>query len=345
MKNPTPAAISFLAALLISLILLPVAWLLGIRDWRLLPFLAISFAITYVFLLAALKHFLYRKIKLIYKIIYTLKSSKFNQAVGDRLGDDPLGEVMREVQSWAREKGGEMDQVHVMETYRKEFLGNVSHELKTPIFNIQGYIHSLLDGELDDKELTRHFLNKAAKSADRMEHLVKDLLSISELESGSDKLDLETFEVYELIQDIIEALEFKAREKDISLGFKQGCNPPFFVRADKKKTRQVFVNLITNSIKYGKPGTQTLIGLYDMDNNYLIEVSDHGIGIEEEHLSRLFERFYRVDKARARDEGGTGLGLAIVKHIMEAHNQTINVRSTPGIGSTFGVTLSKALDK
>ncbi len=232
-----------------------------------------------------------------------------------------------------------------METYRKEFLGNVSHELKTPIFNIQGYIHSLLDGELDDKELTRHFLNKAAKSADRMEHLVNDLLAISELESGSDKLDLETFDVYELIQDIIEALEFKAREKDITLGFKVGCNPPFFVRADKKKIRQVFVNLITNSIKYGKPSTQTLIGLYDMDKNYLIEVSDHGIGIEEEHLSRLFERFYRVDKARARDEGGTGLGLAIVKHIIEAHNQTINVRSTPGVGSTFGVTLSKALDK
>jgi two-component system, OmpR family, phosphate regulon sensor histidine kinase PhoR len=344
-KNPTPAAISFLAAFLISLILLPGAWLLGIRDWRLLLSFALSFAVTYAVVLAAVKHFIYRKIKLIYKIIYTLKSSKFNQVVSDKLSEDPLGEVMREVQSWAREKGGEMDQAQVMETYRKEFLGNVSHELKTPIFNIQGYIHSLLDGELDDKELTRHFLNKAAKSADRMEHLVKDLLAISELESGSDKLDLETFDVYELIQDIIEALEFKAREKDISLGFKVGCNPPFFVRADKKKIRQVFVNLITNSIKYGKPGTQTLIGLYDMDKNYLIEVSDHGIGIEEEHLSRLFERFYRVDKARARDEGGTGLGLAIVKHIIEAHNQTINVRSTPGIGSTFGVTLSKALDK
>lgn len=345
MKNPTPAAISFLAALLISLILLPGAWLLGIRDWRLLLWFVLGFIVTYAVVLAAVKHFIYRKIKLIYKIIYTLKSSKFNQVVSDKLSEDPLGEVMREVQSWAREKGGEMDQVQVMETYRKEFLGNVSHELKTPIFNIQGYIHSLLDGELDDKELTRHFLNKAAKSADRMEHLVKDLLSISELESGTDKIDLETFEIYELIQDIIESLEFKAREKDISLGFKQGCNPPFFVRADKKKIRQVFVNLVTNSIKYGKPGTQTLIGLYDMDYNYLIEVSDHGIGIEEEHLSRLFERFYRVDKARARDEGGTGLGLAIVKHIIEAHNQTINVRSTPGIGSTFGVTLSKALDK
>lgn len=345
MKNPTPVVISILAALFIGIALLPIEWLLGIRTWKLTISFVSTVIVTYLIVLAAVNHFIYRKIKLIYKIIFTLKSSKFNQVVSNKIEVDPLGEVIQEVQSWAREKGGEMEQILQMENYRKEFLGNVAHELKTPIFNIQGYIHSLLDGELDDVALTRHFLNKAAKSADRMENLVKDLLSISQLESGSDKLELEHFDVYDLIQDIFEAFEFKAKENNISLGFKQGCTPPFVVNADKKKIRQVFVNLISNSIKYGKPGTSTLVGLYDMDHYFLIEVSDHGIGIEEEHLSRLFERFYRVDKARDRDQGGTGLGLSIVKHIIEAHNQTITVRSIPGVGSTFGVTLSKALDK
>ncbi|MFN3528340.1 MAG: sensor histidine kinase [Bacteroidia bacterium] len=345
MKNPKPVTIALMAALVISLLQLPVCWILGLQGWALVFQLLLAFGISYVVSVFAVNFFIYRKIKLIYKTIYTLKSNKFNQQLAEKLGEDPLSEVMAEVQSWAREKGGETEQQQLMETYRKEFLGNVSHELKTPIFNIQGYIHSLLDGALEDQDLTRHFLKKAAKSADRMEHLVKDLLTISELESGSGKLDLETFDIYELIRDIFDALEFKAREKQIALAFKQGCNPPFFVKADKKKIRQVFVNLITNSVKYGKPEGQTLVGMYDMDKNYLIEVSDNGIGIAEEHLSRLFERFYRVDKGRSRDEGGTGLGLAIVKHIIEAHSQTINVRSTPGIGSTFGVTLAKALDK
>jgi two-component system phosphate regulon sensor histidine kinase PhoR len=344
-KNPTPVAISLLAALLITVLQLPFAWLLGWIGWKLLFGLLLVYGIAYLVVLVAVNYFIYRKIKLIYKTIYTLKSNKFNAVVSDKLSADPLGDVMQEVQNWAREKGGEIEQTNTMELYRKEFLGNVSHELKTPIFNIQGYIHSLLDGALEDPELTRHFLKKAAKSADRMEHLVKDLLAISEFESGVSKLDIETFDVFEQIKDVFDSLEFKAREKQITLGFKQGCNPPFFVRADKKKMRQVFVNLVTNSIKYGKIGGQTLVGLYDMDQYYLIEVSDNGIGIEEEHLNRLFERFYRVDKARSRDEGGTGLGLAIVKHIMEAHSQTINVRSTPNIGSTFGVTLEKAIDK
>lgn len=345
MKNPTPSALALLAAIVIGLAIWPIGLLLGWSGWKALTGLLLTALVAYFVVLFVVNYFVYRKVKLIYKTIYTVKSSKFNQQLQEKLSSDPLGEVMHEVGDWAKERGAEMEQEMRMETYRKEFLGNVSHELKTPIFNIQGYIHSLLDGAMEDPELTRHFLKKAAKSADRMEMLVKDLLTISELESGSQKLDLETFDVYEIIKDILESLEFKALEKKIMLGFKQGCTPPFFVRADKKKIRQVFVNLVTNSIKYGKEGGQTLIGLYDMDKNYLIEVSDNGIGIEEEHLPRLFERFYRVDKARSRDEGGTGLGLAIVKHIVEAHNQNVNVRSNPGSGSTFGVTLEKAIDK
>jgi two-component system phosphate regulon sensor histidine kinase PhoR len=344
-KNPTPITVAIWAAFVISLFQLPLGWFMGSSLWLTGIVFVLSFVIAYFVVLFAVNYFIYRKIKLIYKTIYTLKASKFNQAISDKIGNDPLGDVMIEVQNWAREKGGDMEQMKLMERYRKEFLGNVSHELKTPLFNIQGYIHSLLDGAKEDAHLLEHFLKKAARSADRMEDLVKDLLTISELESGETKLNLESFEVYELIKDVFEALEFKAKEKEITLGFKQGCTPPFYVVADRKQMRQVFVNLVSNSIKYGKESGQTLVGFYDMDKNYLIEISDNGIGIEEEHLPRLFERFYRVDKARSRDAGGTGLGLAIVKHIVEAHNQTINVRSTPGSGTAFGLTLTKSTDK
>lgn len=345
MKNPTPVSLSILVAAILAVLYFLVVVLAGIGIIAAIITTVLMLVLFYVTVLFAVNYFIYRKIKVIYKTIYNYKSNKFNVLVEEKLGNDPLGEVEIEVANWAKEKTSENEQMAIMEEYRKEFLGNVSHELKTPIFNIQGYIHTLLDGAIDDKELTRHFLKKAAKSADRMEILVKDLLTISELESGETKLDLETFEVWDLIKDIYDALELKAKEKGILLGFKQGCTPPFFVQADKKRIRQVLVNLITNSIKYGNAGGQTLAGIYDMDTYYLIEISDTGIGIAEEHLPRLFERFYRVDKGRSREEGGTGLGLSIVKHIMEAHNQTITVRSTVGAGSTFGVTLKKVVDK
>jgi two-component system phosphate regulon sensor histidine kinase PhoR len=228
-----------------------------------------------------------------------------------------------------------------MERYRKEFLGNVSHELKTPIFNIQGYINTLLDGAWEDQEVLIHFLKKAAKSTDRIASLVEDLESISQLESGFLTMEMEIFDINDLIHDIFDSLDFRAAEKNIRLDFKEGCDTPFIVEADKDRVRQVIINLLVNSIKYGKENGYTLIGLYDMDENILIEVTDNGIGIEEEHLPRLFERFYRVDKSRSRDEGGTGLGLSIVKHIIEAHDQTINVRSTKGVGTTFAFTLKK----
>jgi len=344
-KNPTPNRIALLAAAILAVCYFLLTVFTAMSMLTSLLTMVVMFAAAYLTFSFAVNYFVYRKIKIIYKTIYNYKSNKFNALVDEKLGADPLGEVEREVDAWAREKAGDNEQSQKMEQYRKEFLGNVSHELKTPIFNVQGYIHTLLDGALEDQELARHFLKKAAKSADRMEILVKDLLTISELESGETKLDLETFDVWELIRDIYDALEMKAAEKGITLGFKQGINPPFFVQADKKRIRQVLVNLVTNSIKYGNTGGNTLAGIYDMDTYYLVEVSDNGIGIEEEHLPRLFERFYRVDKGRSREEGGTGLGLSIVKHIMEAHNQSVTVRSTEGDGSTFGVTLKKAVDK
>jgi len=254
---------------------------------------------------------------------------------------DPIKEMEREVRDWAEDKSSEIEQLRTMERYRKEFLGNVSHELKTPIFNIQGYINTLLDGAWEDQEVLIHFLKKAAKGTDRIASLVEDLEAISQLESGFLTMETEIFDVHDLIHDILDSMDMRAAEKNIQLEFKEGCDIPFIVEADKDRIRQVVINLLVNSIKYGKENGYTKVGLYDMDENILVEVSDNGIGIDEVHLPRLFERFYRVDKSRSRDEGGTGLGLSIVKHIIEAHDQTINVRSTKGVGTTFAFTLKK----
>jgi two-component system phosphate regulon sensor histidine kinase PhoR len=228
-----------------------------------------------------------------------------------------------------------------MEQYRKEFLGNVSHELKTPIFNIQGYINTLLDGAIDDPVVAVPFLKKAAKSTDRIATLVDELEAITQLESGFLTMEMEPFDIHELIHDIFDSLASRAAKRNITLKFKDGCDVPFMVEADKDRIRQVVINLIVNSIKYGNDDGTTQVGIYDMDKNALIEVADNGIGIAEEHIPRLFERFYRVDKSRSREGGGTGLGLSIVKHIIEAHSQTIHARSTINVGTTLSFTLKK----
>lgn len=289
----------------------------------------------------ALNYFIYRKIKLIYKTIRSTKTLGGGEEVYS-MNEDPIGQVYEEVQQWSKEQTSKKEEADQLEKYRKEFLGNVSHELKTPIFNIQGYIHTLLDGAMEDPETNLNFLKKAARSADRMEALVKDLLTISELESGSVKMDWENFDLQELLQDVFDSVDHKARHRGIQIQVKAGCQAPFMVRADRKKIRQVLVNLLSNSIHYGNDQGLTQVGVYDMDRHFLIEISDNGLGIEAEHLPRLFERFYRVDKGRSRSEGGTGLGLAIVKHMLEAHGHTIHVRSSNGVGSTFGFTLDKA---
>lgn len=343
-KNPTPRVIAFLTALILTCVVSIISlffeskWLeVGITG-------ALTFAISYLLTLYALEFFIYRKIKLIYKSIHQLKTKKTDQLLPPlfSITEDPISEVTQDVLKWAEDQTVEIEQLKKNEEFRKEFLGNVSHELKTPIFNIQGYIHTLLDGAMEDPDINIHFLTKAAKSTDRIAALVEDLESITQLESGYLTMEMETFDIHDLAKDVFDSLEFMAAEKQIEFGFKAGADVPFIVEADKSRIRQVLVNLTTNSIKYGKTGGRTLLGLYDMDENILVEVSDNGIGVESEHLPRLFERFYRVDRSRSRGEGGTGLGLAIVKHIIEAHDQTINVRSSPNIGTTFGFTLKKA---
>jgi two-component system, OmpR family, phosphate regulon sensor histidine kinase PhoR len=348
MKNPTPRTLAFIAALFASVIVIFAEYVTNVspvfqKNWiSLLVVFVITFSSTFLIFYYLLEFFIYRKIKLIYKTISINKNSKVRAKEKADLNEDVFNEVSREVEEWDQHRTDEIAELKKLETFRKEFLGNVSHELKTPIFNIQGYIHTLLDGAMHDEEVHVQYLQRAAKSAERLGLIVEDLEAISKMESGEMILDQRTFDIWELVKDVYDSSELKTREKNISLGFKKGSEHPFYVYGDKERIRQVLVNLVVNSIKYGREGGTTSTGFYDMDENVLVEITDSGIGIETAHLSRVFERFYRVDKSRSREAGGTGLGLAIVKHIIEAHKQTINVRSTYGVGTTFTFTLKKA---
>jgi two-component system phosphate regulon sensor histidine kinase PhoR len=253
-----------------------------------------------------------------------------------------MEDVEREVNEWAQRQEDEIEKYKSWAEYRRKFVGDISHELKTPIFNIQGYLHSLLDGGLEDTSVNMSFLQKAIKNVERLHTIVEDLSAISRLESGELILEMQVFDIKALAEEVMEDLEFKAQNRNISLELKDGASQSFRVRADRESIRQVFTNLLHNSIKYGKPGGRTKVGFYDMDKYILVEVADNGIGIAAKHLPHVFDRFYRADKSRSRAQGGSGLGLSIVKHIVEAHKQTINVRSTQELGSTFGFTLEKA---
>ena len=245
-----------------------------------------------------------------------------------------------EIVAWAEDRKEEIERLSKLEVYRKEFLGNVSHELKTPIFNIQGYVLTLLDGGLEDPSINRNYLIRAEKSVDRMITIIEDLEAISQLETGELQLEIERFDLAALMKDVIDAQEMKATEKGIMLTMPEEIKHHYVV-GDRFRIRQVIVNLIVNSVKYGKEYGETKIRFYDAGDTVLIEIADNGIGIAKKHLPRLFERFYRVDKGRSREQGGTGLGLAIVKHIIEAHNQTIEVMSTEGVGTVFSFMLKK----
>jgi len=347
-KNPTPRTLALIAGLIAAVTLLFVnhvfyRWMPFASDWLndLVSFL-LTFAAVYLIVIYLVEFFIYRKIKVIYKSIFSEKRSREKAYGKVNLDMDIIGDVNKEVSEWQKDRSDEIEELRKMETFRKEFLGNVSHELKTPIFNIQGYIHTLLDGGLEDKDVNIQYLQRAARSVERLCLIVDDLESISKLESGEMILEQRTFDINELMKDVFESLELQAREKKISFGIKEGNDESYYVIADKERIRQVLVNLLVNSIKYGKEGGRTVAGFYDVDENILVEITDNGIGIDPHHLPRLFERFYRVDKSRSREQGGTGLGLSIVKHILEAHGQSISVRSSAGIGTTFTLTLKKA---
>lgn len=285
-----------------------------------------------------LRNFVNNRIRTLYKTIYNLKD---NQVAGiNEESDDLLLKIENDVTEWMKNRSAEIEDLKKLEHYRREFLGNVSHELKTPIFNIQGYISTLLDGGLEDPNINRNYLSRAEKSVERMINIIEDLESISRLEAGEMVIERYPFDIYELVMEVYYSLELKAKKRNIRLTFREPYKA-IYVFADKDRIRQVITNLVSNSIKYGKEGGETQTRFFDLDDNILVEISDNGIGIAKEHLPRLFERFYRVDKGRSREQGGTGLGLAIVKHILEAHGQNINVRSSEGVGSTFSFALPK----
>lgn len=287
-----------------------------------------------------LNQIILKKINNLLDTVKNYRANSDNPSPSPNYSNNEIHNLDLEIHAWAEDRKNENEQLHKLEVYRKEFLGNVSHELKTPVFNIQGYILTLLDGGLEDPSINRNYLIRAEKSVDRMITIIDDLEAISQLETGELQIEPERFDIAVLVKDIIDAMEMKATAKGIILTMPED-NKPVFVYADRFRIRQVIVNLIVNSIKYGKEYGETKIRFYDIGDTVSIEIADNGIGIAKEHLSRLFERFYRVDKSRSREQGGTGLGLAIVKHIIEAHNQTINVMSTEGAGTVFSFTLKK----
>jgi two-component system phosphate regulon sensor histidine kinase PhoR len=300
------------------------------------------FILFYVLLLFLFKDFITNKIKPIYKIIHKIKDSSYLSNEKLESGDI-ISAVEKEVKEWEHLKTKEIDSLKANEKYRKEFLGNVSHELKTPIFNIQGYIFTLLDGGLEDKSINRKYLERAEKSVNRLVNIVEDLVTISFIESDEIKLKFERFNLISVIEEIFEMQEVRASEKNISLKFSNKLTKPVSVFADKKGIFELISNLIINSIKYGNTNGNTEIEIFDMDKVVVVEVKDDGIGIAEKYHHRIFERFFRIEKSRSRNEGGTGLGLAIVKHIIEAHNQTISMNSAVNQGTSFTFTLQKAI--
>lgn len=350
MKQAKPYYLVILASTLVLIASLFVFLLISLAlnrnvDWPVMLVTALFvFIISFLVFGFFLKKIILDRIKLVYKTIHTRKLTREEKSTKIDLREDVIGKTNQEVIEWAEARKDEISKLKTLEAYRREFLGNVSHELKTPIANIQGYILTLMEGALNDPAVSMSYLEKAQRNVERAIRLVEGLETISLLESGELKLDPAPFNMVTLVAETYELFEDRAKQKSIRLIFHEGFTEQseVMVLADKERIRQVLFNLIDNSIKYGRPGGRTKVSFYDMDDNILTEVSDNGIGIDAVHLERLFERFYRIDKSRSREIGGSGLGLAIVKHIIESHRQTINVRSTPGVGTTFSFTLKKA---
>ncbi len=335
------------ASLLITLLvsaLLALLFYLTKSNFDYLIFLSISiptFISSYVII-----RFVYQKhfevhLDRIYKSIVKLRNPTQPLRELNGSGDTIAANINKILIDWNNESREEIDHLKQVETYRREFLTNVSHELKTPIFSAQGYVHTLIDGGIEDTDINMLYLQKASRSIDRLINIVDDLESISRLEAGDLIIESRTFDVGDLAQDVLESLELQAKERNVKLTLKE-ASEKCYAYADKDLIRQVLVNLIVNSIKYGKRDGNTEVSYQYAGEQVIVDVKDDGIGIEKGHLPRLFERFYRVDKSRSREQGGTGLGLAIVKHILEAHKQTISVSSEIVNGTTFSFSLKRS---
>jgi two-component system, OmpR family, phosphate regulon sensor histidine kinase PhoR len=306
----------------------------------------IVFAGSFGLILFTLEKFIYRKIKLIYKLIHQTKATRKEEVYFKYiLPQKSIDEVREDVEKWGERRNEEIELLRQNEAYRKEFLQNLAHEFKTPIFAIQGYVDTLLNGALEDEMISKKFLQNTSRNVDRLVNLMNDLDEISKLERGEQLLYKQNFIIQDLFREVSDSLSLKLNQRNIKSYVKKGCESPITVFADKEKIRQVMINLIENAMKYGKDHGNIVASVYNTDGKVvLIEISDDGIGIDEEHLPRIFERFYRTDAARSRDKGGTGLGLAICKHIIEAHGHSIHVRSTLDVGTTVGFTLDARKD-
>lgn len=334
---------SLLVAAVAAIVVAAAMWLLEAVWWQTLCVACAVFVGMTLLTLFIIRKYVAYKLKPIYSIV--LSRNVHTQEILDELKDKHVENISEELTAWADTNDKEIARLKETESFRKQYLGNVAHELKTPIFNIQGYISTLLDGGLEDDLINRKYLERAEKSIDRLIDIVNDLDTISKLESNMTRLKMESFDIAAMTREIAEQAEIEADKKGIKIqvGGADSLPSPFWVCADKHFVGQVLVNLIINSIRYGKEGGGvTRIKFRDMLDKILVEVEDNGVGIAKEDVPRIFERFYRTDKGRSREQGGTGLGLAIVKHIIEAHGERINVRSELGVGTTFSFTLKKA---
>ena len=343
MKNTKPIFIVLGGSLILGVILLiifGVLYNLSIVNTLTLILAPLSaILISFITFYVLIKIFITEKLTILHRSLR--KDALIDNADSSfKLNDNIIEEAEFETKRWTEEKAQEISKLKEQEEFRREFLGNLGHELKTPVFSIQGYILTLLDGGLEDENVNRKFLERASKATERMTMILEDLDSITKM--AADKIDLEikTFNILELVNDVFESLELKAKKKNITLRLAKEFDP-VFVQADRNKINQVLYNLLNNSINYGNTDGETVIRFFILDDVISVEITDNGVGIDQKELPRLFERFYRVEKSRNRHEGGSGLGLSIVKHIIEAHRQIINVRSTVGIGSTFTFSLDK----
>lgn len=347
MAGQSPRSVSIQAGIAVGLLTL---FAVGIAlrtdsvgdQWWLPPLSGLVVGtVCYILVYRQLGVYIQDRVRIIYKTIRRFKGSSSNLNLD--MSSDIVEQVNQDVMSWAESQIDEITNLRETDTFRKEFIGNLAHELKTPIFNIQGFILTLLEGGMEDPEINRKFLLKAAKNVERMSGLLEDLDVITKMEAGNLDIELVPFDLLDIVRETIESLEPKAKRNNIELHITKGMDgSKVMVLGDAAKLVQVLTNLIVNSINYGTEGGRTEVRYYDAEDSILVEVADTGIGIREEDLPRVFERFYRVDKSRSRHAGGSGLGLAICKHIIETHGQTINVRSTYGEGSTFSFTLEKA---
>ena len=308
-------------------------------NWQVVFFPLICFSLCFVIIQYRVERFIYKRVKKIYDDLTLLESTSLRR---QPITTD-MGTLTREIDKYARGKKIEIETLKVREEYRKEFIGNVSHELKTPLFTVQGYIDTLLDGGIDDEKIRKKYLQRASKGVERLTYIIKDLDMITKLEVGDLSLNKEKFDIVKLVQNVFELFEMKAAKKRITLTFDMEYLDPIMVYADIERIQQVLTNLIVNSIKYGREKGTTEVSIENLiKNKTIIRVTDNGEGIKKENVPRLFERFYRVDKSGSRKEGGSGLGLSIVKHIIEAHDEKMYVESELGVGSEFSFTLEKA---